>query len=91
VKLVLSEVKFYRVSGRMLLSHDKMPFWQKFSIEVRALKPEHAVEKVLSELGSRHKLKRYHIVIERVEEISEDEVTRLELLQLAKLKRWVKI
>ncbi len=84
------EVKFYRVTGRMLLAHDRMPYWQKFSKEVRAVKPEDAVEKVLSELGSRHKVKRHHIVIEKVEEIPPEEVRNQYLLQLAQLKRWVK-
>ncbi len=87
----MGEVKFYRVSGKMLIRHDKLPEWQKFSKEVRALKPEHAVEKVLSELGSSHKLKRYHIVIERVEEISIEEVRDRQLQLLAQLRKWVKV
>ncbi len=87
----MSEVKFFRVEGRMLISHDKMPQWWKFRKEVRALKPEHAIEKVLSELGSNHKVKRSHIVIERVVELKPEEVTDQQLLVLAKLKRWVKL
>jgi large subunit ribosomal protein LX len=85
------EVKFYRVEGRMLIGHDKMPRWWKFSKEVRAIKPEHAIEKVLSELGSNHKVKRHHIVIERVVELKPEEVTDQQLLALARLKRWVKL
>ncbi len=82
-------VKIYRVTGRMLISHDRLPTWQKFSIEVRAVKPEDAVEKVLSELGSRHKLRRRHIRIEEVKEISLEEVKTPEIRALAKLERWV--
>ncbi|NPA04589.1 MAG: 50S ribosomal protein L18a [Crenarchaeota archaeon] len=85
------EVRFYRVKGRMLLRHYKNPEWRKFTIDVRAVKPEHAVEKVLSELGSRHKVKRYHIVIESVEPISPEELEDMNLLRLAELKRWVKV
>ena len=83
------EVKIYRISGKMLISHDRLPTWQKFSIEVRALKPEDAIEKVLSELGSRHKLRRRHIRIEEVKEISLEEVTNPQVRALAKLERWI--
>jgi len=83
------EVKIYRISGKMLISHDRLPTWQKFSIEVRALKPEDAIEKVLSELGSRHKLRRRHIRIEEVKEISLEEATNPQVRALAKLERWI--
>lgn len=86
----MSDVKVFRVSGKMLLSHDKFPEWRKFSVHVRALKPEHAIEKVYSDLGSRHKLKRYHIRIEKVEEIPLEEVEDLNILRLAELEKWVK-
>ena len=84
------EVKTFRVRGRMLISHDKFPEWQKFEIYVRAVKEEHAKEKVYSELGSRHKLKRYHIRIEKVEEVPLEEVDDLHIIQLASLTKWVK-
>jgi len=87
----VSEVKFYSIEGRMLISHDKMPTWQKFRKIVRAIKPEHAIEKVLSELGSNHRVKRYHIVIERVREVKLEEITDTNLIRLAQLKRWVKV
>lgn len=83
------EVKIYRVSGKMLIRHDRLPTWQKFSVEVRALKPEDAIEKVLSELGSRHKLRRRHIRIEEVREISLEEATNPQVRALAKLERWI--
>jgi len=43
-----------------------------FVKEVRALKPEHALEKIYSELGSRHKLKRKRIKILAIEEVSKE-------------------
>ena len=73
-----------------MISHDRLPTWQRFSIEVRALKPEDAVEKVLSELGSRHKLKRKHIRIDKVEEISIDETESRQIVTLSRLTRWIK-
>jgi len=66
----MSEVKVFRIIGEI-----RKPNWQtSFEKEVVALKPEHAVEKVYAELGSRHRAKRAHIKIDRVEEISPNEV-----------------
>jgi len=84
------EVKTFLVKGRMLISHDRFPEWRKFEIYVRGVKPEDAVEKIYSELGSRHKLKRYHIRIDEVREVPLEEVEDLHILQLAELTRWVK-
>lgn len=85
-----SEVKIYRIEGVMLISHGKYPTWQKFVKEVRALNEKQAVEKVYSILGGSHKLKRYHIKIEKISEIPPEEVTRRELLHLIKLTRLIK-
>ena len=86
----MSEVKIFKVRGRMLLSHDRFPEWRDFTLYVRALKKEHALERVYSELGSRHKLKRYHIKIEEVKEASLDEVEDLNIIRLSTMKSWVK-
>ncbi len=80
------EIKVFRIVGYMNLH--RAGERRKFTVEVPALKPAHALEKVLSELGSRHKLKRAHVKILEVREISEDEVTKehvRELLQLDKI------
>lgn len=83
------EVKVFRVEGEMLISPDHYPRRQKFVIDVRALKPEHAIEKIYSELGSRHKLKRSHIKIKKVYEIPLEETKSLQILRLSKLERVV--
>lgn len=85
------EVKVFRIEGLMLISHDRNPMWQKFRKEVIALKPEHAIEKVYSELGSAHKLRRKHIKITSVREISPEEVEDQRILSLLELKRFVKL
>ncbi len=64
------EVKNYRIEGEMLIGGE----WQKFVFETRALKPEHALERMYSELGSRHKLKRAHIRVKSIQEIPPDEL-----------------
>jgi len=45
-----------------------------FRKEIIAVKPEHAVEKVYAELGSKHRVKRFHIKIVNVEEIPPQEI-----------------
>ena len=81
------EVKVYRISGMMRFAHSGER--RKFSIEVTALKVEHAVEKVLNELGSRHKVKRSHVRILNVEEINPEEASRPEVKDLLSLERLV--
>ncbi|WFO75843.1 50S ribosomal protein L18a [Desulfurococcaceae archaeon MEX13E-LK6-19] len=83
-------VKIYRIEGYMLISHDRNPTWQKFVKEVTAVKESDALEKVYSELGSNHKLRRRHIRITSVKEITPDEVTDPAILQILKLTRFVK-
>ncbi|RLG72622.1 MAG: 50S ribosomal protein L18a [Methanobacteriota archaeon] len=67
----MSEVRVYRVVGRFY--KDRSPRVHRFTKEVRALKEEDAKELVYSDIGSRHKVKRNKIEIERVEEISAEE------------------
>jgi len=67
----MSEIKVFRVTGKI----DK-PNWQTdFKKEIRALKPEEAVERVYKEMGSRHRAKRFQIKVLKVEEISPKEIT----------------
>jgi len=64
------EVKVFRVIGEIR----KPNFQTDFRKEVRALKPEDAVEKIYMELGSKHRVKRFQIKIVKVEEISPEEI-----------------
>lgn len=66
----MSEVKTFRVTGRIL----KPNFKTVFRKEIRAVDEEDAIEEVYKVLGSKHRVKRFHIKIESVEEISPDEV-----------------
>ena len=69
----MSEVKVFRVSGEIR----KPNFQTEFRKEVRALKPEDAVEKVYMELGSKHRVKRFQMKISKVEEISPEEIENI--------------
>jgi len=63
-------MKVYRVTGEIQKPNLKTPFRK----EVLTIKPEHAVEKVYTELGSKHRVKRYHIKIVSVEEVPPQEI-----------------
>ena len=63
-------MKAFKVTGEI----NKPRLATSFVKEVLADKSEHAVEKVYSELGSRHRVKRCHIKISNVQEISADQI-----------------
>ena len=69
----MTEVKVFRVKGKI----KKPNFQTDFSKEVRALKPEDAVEKVYMLLGSKHRVKRFQMSISKVEEIKPEEIEDL--------------
>jgi large subunit ribosomal protein LX len=58
-------VKVFRVKGKFLMG-DKM---QPFTKEYRAISKERVIERVYSDFGSKHKVKRNKIKINEVEEI----------------------
>ncbi len=60
-------VKTFRVEGRFLCG-DRM---QRFAVIRRGVRERDVVEAVLSELGSRNRVKRRNIVVERVAEVEE--------------------
>jgi large subunit ribosomal protein LX len=66
----MGELKVFRVTGEIRKPNLKTHFGK----EVIALKPEQAIEKVYKELGSRHRVKRFHIKIGKVEEIPLQEI-----------------
>ncbi len=67
----MSEVKIFRVTGRI----DKAHFFEPitFKKEVTAAKRNHAIEKIYAEMGSRHRAKRNQIKILNVEEVEPEE------------------
>jgi large subunit ribosomal protein LX len=66
----MNKVKVFRVIGEIQKPNLKTPFRK----EVVAVKPEHAVERVYAELGSRHRAKRFQIKILTVEEVPINEI-----------------
>ncbi len=64
-------VKIFRVKGEIMKKHFFEPLI--FDKLVSATKEEHAVEKIYSEMGSRHRAKRHQISIQSVEEEQPEE------------------
>ena len=67
----MSEVKVFRIVGRI----SKPNYKTGFRKEIRALKPEDAVEKIYREIGSKHRVKRVQIKILKIEEIKPEDIT----------------
>ena len=65
-------MRAFKVSGSFTKNRGKS---QSFRIEVAAEDEDAAVSKVLSTLGSRHRLNRRDISIEGIEGVSEEEIT----------------
>jgi large subunit ribosomal protein LX len=63
-------MKVFRVTGKIHKPNLKTTFKK----EVIALKPEHAIEKIYTELGSKHRVKRMHIKIISVEEVPAQDI-----------------
>ena len=78
----MEKVKVFRVKGEVKDPKMRTPFIR----ELRALKPEDAVEKIYAELGSRHRVKRYHIRISTIEEIKPEEATNLVIQKLSEIE-----
>jgi large subunit ribosomal protein LX len=74
------EVKIFRVEGEILSPN----YRTTFSKDVRALKPEHAVEKVYMELGSQHRVKRVHMKLHSIKEITGEETKDLLIRDLSR-------
>lgn len=64
-------MKVFRVMGEIT----KPNLHTSFRKEIAGLKPEHVIEKVYAEFGSKHRVKRFHIKITSVEEVPQQEIT----------------
>ena len=67
--------KIWRASGEYKKKNRKFVF----SRELLGEKEDHVRERILSELGSRHRVKRKEITITAIKEIKPEEITDLKL------------
>ena len=63
-------MKVFKVTGKIYKPNLKTDFVR----ELLADKPEHAEERVYAEIGSRHRVKRCHMKVTKVEEVSPEEI-----------------
>jgi len=68
------EVKVFKIKGKFRIRNIKR--WQSFSMLIKGLKEEEALEKLYSLLGSNHKVKRNQIKIESIEVLSEENLAK---------------
>ena len=62
--------KAYKINGKFLMGED----WQYFTKEVIASNEKKAVELLLSDMGSKHRVKRRSISIKEVVEVPSDQI-----------------
>lgn len=63
----MSQVKTFKIKGEIRKGREKL----RFHKEIRAVKKEDALATLYSDLGSRHKARRFMITISSVEESSD--------------------
>ena len=63
------KTKVFRIKGKFRMGEEMQPFTKEF----RAISKENVIEKIYTDLGSRHKVKRGMIKIEEVKEIKPEE------------------
>lgn len=64
------KTKIFRIQGKFMMGKRFKPFTK----ELKAINEEDIQEKIYSDFGSKHGIKRNKIIIEEIKEISEDEV-----------------
>ncbi len=67
--IILSQVKRFKITGELRKGGDKLPFTK----EIRAVKKEDALQHLYSDMGSRHKARKFEINVKQVEELPESE------------------
>lgn len=65
----MSQVRQFKITGELRKGGDKLPFTKS----VKAVRKEDALQHLYSDMGSRHKARRFEIVVRQIEEISEPE------------------
>jgi large subunit ribosomal protein LX len=66
----LSEPKKFRITGEIRKGKTCIPF----SVELSAMKEQHALERLYAEMGSRHRARRFEIKVTNIQEAREGTV-----------------
>lgn len=65
----MAEVKTFRITGEVKKPRTTIPF----VLELRATKEQDAIDRVYTDMGSRHKARRLEIKLEKIEELKTSE------------------
>ena len=65
----MTEVKTFRITGEVKKPRTTIPF----SLKMRATKEQEAIEKIYTDMGSRHKARRLEIKLKKIEELKTGE------------------
>ena len=68
----MSEVRTFKIAGEIKKGKTRIPF----AVEVNALKQEHALQRLYSDMGSRHRARRFEITIISVEQVNKEEAAK---------------
>ena len=61
----MTEVKIFRITGQVKKARVTIPF----AVEIRAMKDRDAIERLYTDLGSRHKARRAEVKLKKIEEL----------------------
>ena len=75
----MSEVKVFRIKGILVKPDQKTPFAK----ELRSTTSKAALEQVYADFGSQHRVKRFHIKIDSIEEIKPEEASNPVVRQMS--------
>ena len=64
----MSEVKRFKIIGEIKKGKTLVPF----TVQYDAIKQDHATQRLYSEMGSRHRARRFEIMIKSVQEVPAD-------------------
>ena len=78
----MSEVKIFRIKGRIL----KQNYDTAFTKDISSTTEKAAVEKIYADLGSQHKVSRVHVQIASVQEIKPNESANMLIRQLNEVR-----
>lgn len=67
----LSEVKTFRITGEIKKGQTKIPF----SVDLSALKEEHALQRLYAEMGSRHRARKFEIKVAKIQTLQEPKIS----------------
>lgn len=63
----MSEVRRFKITGHLRKRGENLAFKK----EIRALKKEHALAALYADMGSRHKARKFMIMVKTIEEVPE--------------------